>query len=153
MKGRLRQALVVVQLVVAVALLSGTGVVLRQIEFAQTADPGYDADGLVVVDLRKPRLMPQWQAVSDAVRALPGIEGVAPTLAYPTAAHVINVDQMDGREVMLRTLEAEPEYLQVLGARPLAGRLYDGRQSDAPTRWCSANRARANWGGARHVKL
>jgi len=129
-KGRLRQVLVVVQLVVAVALLSGTGVVLRQIEFAQTADPGYDAGGLVVVDLRKPRLVPQWQAATDAVRALPGVEDVAPTLGYPTAAYVINVDQFDGREVRLRTLEAEPEYLHVLGARPLAGRLYDDRPSD-----------------------
>ena len=128
--GRLRQALVVVQLVVVVGLLSGTGVVLRQLAFAQSEDPGYEADGLVVVDLWHTRLAPQWRSALDAVRALPEVEAATATTGYPTSVGFYYGDEIEGRDVVLQTVEAEPDYLRVLGARPVAGRLLDNRESD-----------------------
>ena len=132
--GRLRQALVVVQLVVAVGLLSGTGVVLRQLAYAQSQDPGYDAGGLVVVDLDGPRLTPQWRAAADAVRAVPAVEAVAATNGYPTNANIFYGGDVSGdlpvEEFRFRTVEGEPGYLRTLGARPVAGRLLDDREGD-----------------------
>jgi putative ABC transport system permease protein len=132
--GRLRQALVVVQLVVAVGLLSGTGVVLRQLAYAQSQDPGYDAGGLVVVDLNGPRLTPQWRAAANAVRALPEVEAAAATHGYPTNANMFYGGDIGGdlpvEEYKFRTVEGEPGYLRTLGARPVAGRLLDDREGD-----------------------
>ena len=132
--GRLRRALVVVQLVVAVGLLSGTGVVLRQLAFAQSEDPGYDADGLVAVDLLEPRLERQWRAALDAVQALPEVEGAVATMAYPTNAGMFYSSPVEGdvpaEDLAVEMVEGEPEYLRTLGARPVAGRLLDGRGAD-----------------------
>ena len=127
-KGRLRQSLVVVQLVVAIALLSGSGVVLRQLAFAQNEDPGYDADGLVVVETG--RATPQWRPLVDAIERAPGVQQASPTIGYPSQANMFMGNEVDGRDLMLRTVEGEPDYLTVLGARPVAGRLYDDRASD-----------------------
>lgn len=126
--GRLRQALVVVQLVVVVGLLSGTGVVLRQLAYAQSEDPGYEADGLVVVELW--RLELPWQAALDAVRALPDVEAATATSGYPTRAGTYLGGEIEGQDVTLQTIEAEPDYLGVLGARTVAGRMLDSRESD-----------------------
>ncbi len=133
--GRLRQALVVVQLIVAVGLLAGTGVVLRQLAFAQTEDPGYDADGLVVVNLyQTPELIGQLGAVPDVLRTVPGVEAVVATDAYPSAANnLYGADvETDGSSVHVsfHVIQSAPSYLRVLGARVLAGRLLDDRESD-----------------------
>ena len=132
--GRLRQALVVVQLVVAVGLLSGTGAVLRQLAFAQSEDPGYDADGLVVVDLLDARLERSWRAALDAVRALPEVGGAVATSAYPTNAGMFYSSPVEGdvpaEDLAVEMVEGEPEYLRTLGARLVAGRLLDGRGAD-----------------------
>ncbi len=132
-KGRLRQALVVAQLVVAVGLLAATGVVLRQLAFAQSEDPGYEADGLAVVDLSGPRLQPQWEAALAAVRALPEVEAATATREYPTHAGgriSAPIGGKDGPTAMFLTVEGEPDYLRVLGARLLAGRLPEDRAAD-----------------------
>ncbi len=128
--ARLRQALVVVQITVAVGLLAGTGVVVRQIAYAQTEDPGYDADNLVVLDLVSARLTPRWEAALSAVRALPQVEAAVATQNYPTNAEGFYADDIDGRAVSFRTVEGEPDYLRTIGARVVAGRLLDGRASD-----------------------
>ena len=132
--GRFRQALVVVQLVVAVGLLSGTGVVLRQLAYVQTEDPGYDADGLVVVDLQEAGLWSNWQAVLDAVRQRPEVVSAVATSSYPSRANMMYGSSVEGdvpaEKAVFRMVEAEPEYLRVLGARLVAGRLLDERPSD-----------------------
>ena len=132
--GRLRQALVVVQLVAVVGLLAGTGVVLRQLAFAQGEDPGYDADGLVVVDLTEARLWSGWAAALDAVRRRPGVEAAVATSAYPANAGSMYGGAIEGDrpvdDFVFRTVEAEPAYLRVLGARVVAGRLLDDRPED-----------------------
>ena len=133
-KGRLRQALVVAQLVVAVGLLASTGVVLRQLAFAQNEDPGYEQDGLVVVDIGEARLQPRWEAALAAVRALPEVEAAAATEMYPTSARAFTAGPINGEgegpDIVFRSVRGEPDYLRVLGARLLAGRLFDERPSD-----------------------
>ena len=133
-RGRLRQGLVVVQLVVAVGLLAGTGAVLRQIAFARASDPGYDADRLVAVDLEDARLGAQWQSALDAVRARPEVEAAAATNAYPTRTGSFYTAPIGGARPVeaasFRVLDGEPDYLEVLGARVVAGRLPDSRSSD-----------------------
>ena len=128
--GRLRQTLVVTQLVVAVALLAGTGVVLRQIAFAQTQDPGYAAEGVVAVDLGGPRLTGGYDAAARAVRALPGVAAVAATDGYPSSVGMMLGGVVDETEITFKTVDAEPGYLDALGARLVAGRFIDDRPSD-----------------------
>ena len=128
--GRLRQTLVVVQLVVAVGLLAGTAVVLRQIRYAQTEDPGYAADGLVVVDLDGPRLAQQFEVAQRAVAALPGVAAAVPTDSYPSEVGSTFSFPVDEKPFEARVVGAEPGYLTALGARMLAGRDLDARTSD-----------------------
>ncbi len=128
--GRLRQTLVVVQLVVAVGLLAGTAVVLSQLRYAQTEDPGYAADGLVVVDLDGPRLAQQFDVAARAVAALPGVAAAVPADSYPSNAGSTYRFPVNGRDFDARVVGAEPGYLSALGAPLLAGRDLDDRPSD-----------------------
>jgi putative ABC transport system permease protein len=130
--ARLRQTLIVVQLVIAIGLLGGTGVVLQQLEFAQTSDPGYDASGLVAVDLGGARLSGRWEAAVQALQALPDVEDVAGTREYPTRTGGLIAAPVGGEGgpvVTFNNMDGEPGYLRVLGARLLAGRLLDERDA------------------------
>jgi predicted permease len=88
---RLWQGLQTAQIVFTVVLLTGAGLMTNSFTRMTTADPGYDADGLVSLTLRVPRERyrdgASWLALNDdvlsRVRALPGVQGAALGQAPP----------------------------------------------------------------------
>ncbi len=83
-RGRLRGALVVVQVTVSVLLLIGAGLFLRSLQNAGAIDPGFDADNLLVLsmDLQqqgydKARGEQFNAQLLERTRALPGVVGVS----------------------------------------------------------------------------
>lgn len=86
--NRLRDALVVGQLALAVVLLVGAGLMARSFLRMQTVDLGYDTENVVAIRLQIPSDSAQerqvfFRAVEQRLRDLPGVLGVGSTFLDP----------------------------------------------------------------------
>jgi len=76
-----RNALVVTQVALALVLLVGSGLMMRSFQALRTVDPGFDADGLLAVQVALPgpdypdaaQRLAFWSEVRDRGAALPGV--------------------------------------------------------------------------------
>lgn len=80
---RLRRVLVVTQFAISIAILVGTGVVHRQLDFMQQADLGFDDDNLIVVD-NVEYLDDQRETFMQEVNQISGVERVASGYSMPS---------------------------------------------------------------------
>ena len=125
--GRLRQALVVTQFCVLIALLLAAITIARQTNFAISKGAHVDQSNVVLLFAS-----PCTDALRDAVKAVPGVEGAA--CSSPTALAVagsIDDVQLNGRRANLELTPVDFGFFDIYGIRPLAGRVFDiGRPSD-----------------------
>lgn len=133
----LRNALVVVQVALAVVLLTGAGLMIRSFLNLQGVDPGYRSDGILTVEMAVPsakygtaaeRLLFVRQVLT-AIEALPGVEAASAVSVLPlSGAAVASSLTFEGREppggqtpdVQWRVAEAR--YFELMGIPLLAGR-------------------------------
>ncbi|MGB3544797.1 FtsX-like permease family protein, partial [Rubrivirga sp.] len=136
----LRRVLVVTQFVVAIGLLAGTGVVLRQIAFTTESDLGFVKDGLVWLPATEglsyggEREATPWQAMRDAALAVPGVSvavGADATPGQMSFVYSLPADPSRPEESFSFTVvSANPGYADALGAELVAGSdLEDDRPS------------------------
>jgi putative ABC transport system permease protein len=118
--GRLRAALVVVQFAILIGLIVSTGVIWRQMHFAQRAGMRLNADQVLIVATRCK------SAFRDEVLKLPGVRGAA-----CASRDSMNLSQghmpfrrRDGSEVFLAGASVDYGLFELYGIRPLAGRLF-----------------------------
>jgi len=125
--GGVRQALVVAQFAVLIALLLSALTIYRQTTFALKDATHTNKDGVVMLFAS-----PCTSALRDAVRALPGVKGAA--CSSPAAVAIAFNNDMsfaDGHKAMLRSSAVDFGFLEIYGVRPLVGRLPDeGRPGD-----------------------
>jgi putative ABC transport system permease protein len=124
---RLRQALVVTQFCVLIALLLAAITIARQTAFALSKGTHVDQSAVVLLFAS-----PCTDALRDAVKSVPGVAGAA--CSSPMALAMVNsVDNvlLDGRRANLVVAPVDFGFFDVYGVRPLAGRVFDlGRPSD-----------------------
>ena len=145
-RGRLRDALVVAQVAVSLLLIVGTGLVVRSLRAAQTADTGFDARNVASLALDvKPsgydedRGRAFYQRLLDTARADPGVESAALASALPLmlvdgSSHALDIDGVaprQGEDRRVPTNVVSPDYLRTLGIPLLTGR--DFTQADTPS--------------------
>ena len=140
---RLRSALVVVELALALVLLVGAGLLTRSFSRLLAWDPGFDRTGLVVSWMLPPQgagsAVPVMEQVRDAVAALPGVRNAALVSAVPLFGGVETGGlSIEGRPPFARrempTIEwfdCGPHYFDTLGVWVLRGRLL--RPADTAT--------------------
>jgi predicted permease len=134
-----RQALVVAQVAMATVLLVGSGLILRSTQRIFSQPIGFEADGLVVVQVYGTGLASGDAVVHgffdralDAVRAVPGVASAAETSQFPLSgdADVYGVTAADG----IRTegsggsafrYAVTPGYLETMGMGIQRGRALD----------------------------
>ncbi len=88
---RLRATLMVAEIALTVVLLAGAGLLLRSYAAVLAVDPGFDAEGVLLVDTPpSPSRFPAaadrdafYRRVLERVRALPGVEGAGFTNIAP----------------------------------------------------------------------
>ncbi|MGD8818427.1 MAG: ABC transporter permease, partial [Acidobacteriota bacterium] len=147
--GSLRAALPAVQVALAVLLLGGAMLMVRSLLAARSADPGFDADGVVVarVELAADRYpggtRDFYLSLLERVRAMPAVESasLATSLAYRTIGYGTNL-AIEGVDSSFEDFEArrrvrlhfvEREFFATLRLRLWAGRTFDARDiSGAP---------------------
>jgi len=131
---RTKAALVVLEVALTVTLLASTGLLLRSLANAASADPGFEPNRILAFDLSLPDSSYDSPARRQAfaadlltrLRALPGVEGAGTGLAVPYASggygeYFARTDR-DSAPVIGRVNFVSPGYLEALGARVIAGR-------------------------------
>jgi putative ABC transport system permease protein len=119
--GGVRQALVVAQFAVLVALLLSALTIYRQTVFALKDATHTNKDGVVMLFAS-----PCTESLRDAVRAVPGVRAAA--CASASAVAIGNSNDMTfagGHKAMLGYSPIDFGFFEVYGIKPLAGRLPD----------------------------
>jgi putative ABC transport system permease protein len=125
--GRLRSILVVAQFAVSIGLIVCTLVVQAQTRFAQSADLGFERDGLIqVANANRAAIIPQTENLIRQVARIPGVESVAGSNLAVAMDNALTTNvQVPGRaepEVM-GFYSVSPEFFATMRLRLVAGRL------------------------------
>jgi putative ABC transport system permease protein len=139
-RQRLRAALVVGEFALALMLLVGAGLLVRSLQRLQQVRPGFDLDQLVAIPIDPPspryddpaRALGLYDAVAEAVRAVPGVRSVALTNHVPlSGASITSRFEVAGSPagsdtstgVLFRSVDAE--YFGTAGIPIVAGRGFE----------------------------
>lgn len=160
---RFGDALIALQAVLAIVLLSGAGVLVRSLAEIVGADVGVRGPDHVLVGLtRLPSLShadvdTRWrylERLQAALRGTPGIEQAALGSSSPVKFAATRYVEIDGRPRLpeddaIGFVRATPEYFSLLGARMLRGRSFtdDDRSTTAPVAIVNEQAAERYWPG------
>jgi predicted permease len=142
--GRLRAALVVAEVALAVVVLVGAGLLVRSLQRLLSVDKGFEAEGLTSFLLNVHELdAPPARAAATAetvrlIRAIPGVlaAGAGSALPPETAQRATRFE-VEGRppsdDDSAYFVAATPGYFEALGTRVLEGRAFtDADRADSP---------------------
>ena len=135
---RLRSAIVVTQIALALVLLVGAGLLLRSFARLRDVSPGFDPAPLLTLRVEPPaarydtpeRLLALYRRLSDEVAALPGVERVGFVNHLPlTGASVVTPVETGGKQAageqnwaLFRV--ADERYFPAVGRAPVEGRTF-----------------------------
>jgi predicted permease len=147
---RLRHALIVGEVALALTLLAGAGMFIRGLQRLNQSDPGWRADNLLTGAVNLPTdkyrdVASQrafFQKLDDALASSPFIEHAAissaiPTRYYGTSTHYSAIEGrppfQPGSEPLAKLVFVSRGFFETLGLHLLQGRLFDARdQPDHP---------------------
>jgi predicted permease len=156
-RGRTRNALVAVQVALALVLLVGAGLMVRSFSALRHVDPGFRADGVLTFEVALSRTdHPSevetavfWRELAERMRALPGARSAAVTTNLPLAQDLLNGGmEIENRAVpdggVTPTAELKyvsPGYFETLGIPVLQGRALDAHDAANEFHGVVVNRA------------
>jgi putative ABC transport system permease protein len=148
-RNRLRNALVIAEVAMALVLLVGASLLMKSFVRLQNVHPGFEPKNVLTMEVALPLLKyPRGKPVADfyaeatrRVKALPGVEAAAFTSILPLSG--TNSDssfQIEGRDPIAEKVYPDeeiraitPEYFSVLKVPLLQGRFFnEGDQFDGP---------------------
>lgn len=141
--GRLRGALVVVQVVLSLPLLVGAGILVRSANSATRVDVGYPIDGLI--DLRPDGTSAR---LLDKLRSVPGVQAISVVSSTPLTGGMTRMSgRVNGSELRLGTNEVDDHFFDTLGISTIRGRVFSASEaaSRVPVAAISAATARRFW--------
>ena len=162
---RLRAALVVTEIALAVMLLSISGLLVKSFQRLQREDPGFTADGLITAKLDLPvekyrqpaKLIAFHDAAVAALRALPGVTDVGMTSLLPftdnndqasyASPDIIVPPGAPGPHAQMR--DVDTGFLHAFGVRLLRGRWFSDADAAGAQKVCVVDSALVNryWPG------
>jgi len=156
--GKLRSALVGLQVAVCMVLLIAAGLLMRGLYLAQTIDPGFEMKGITQVrfDLSQGYNAESAQAFQrefpTRVRALPGVDEVEQARVMPLGnqdEHTRVTPQGGAQEQHCESNIVSPGFFAILGMPILRGRTFAAAeaQSDARVSVVTESTARRLWPG------
>jgi putative ABC transport system permease protein len=143
--NRTKRTIVVVELALAVVLLSGAGLLLRSFGRLMSVNPGFHPDGVLTMKFVLPyanydstRVRNVVRAIESRARALPGVQSVA------IATHIPLDDTGENYSFTVRgqtyarpsdqpsaaITQVGPEYLRTMGIPILSGRAFDASEDE-----------------------
>ncbi len=162
--GRLRAALVGIEVALAAAMLVGAGLVGRSFQKLLAVDPGFVAENALVMDVALPRvgydtatkIVAFYDRAVERMRALPGVRAAAATAQLPLGGGTMQWSvEIEGRPNSLRDMEtpyivnSTTDIFRAMGIAILRGRAFaptDDERS-TPVTVVSESMARQFWPG------
>ena len=130
----LRRALTVAQFSTAICLTAVTLAIAWQSHYATTASPGFDASGMLVLELPESMRGEPAQALRAQMSHLAGVTSVAITqnaIGEPIIGNHVPYTTQKGGNANLLTRDISANFFDVVGVKPVAGRLFDvSRETD-----------------------
>jgi putative ABC transport system permease protein len=130
---RLRQALSVLQVAVAMGLASFTLAISWQTKFAIDASPGFDPSPLLVFELpegQTVRLSEKARGLMAALSQQPGVAGIAVStdpIGRAKSAWSTEIKREGGQDVTMDVKSVMANFFEQYGIKPVAGRLFDSK--------------------------
>jgi putative ABC transport system permease protein len=138
-RGRLRSALVVIEVTFALVLLGGAGLLARSFIQLAHVEPGFTPENATVLRLALPQkkyALPEQQtafaeALLDHLRSLPGVQAVGLTHSMPLMGDYVLGFNIDGRPPIAPSdlpstnyYAVTPDYFRAMGIRLVRGRVF-----------------------------
>lgn len=127
----LRKGLVVFQFVVSVMLIVASVVINNQMQYMRNKDLGFVKDQQLVIPLRGDNAKKIYASLKNDLKNDPGISAVGGSAYYPGISHPSDMplyregtNMNDARRVQMNYVDVD--FLQTLGIKPVAGRLFSG---------------------------
>ena len=127
--GRLRQALVVFQFMIAIVLVCGMLIISKQLSFIQEKDLGFDSRAKIILPLRTENSKEQYEALRGELKRISAVEEVSGT-QYVPGSQIWNdmVFYTDGgnmdNAILNRRNLIDAGYLELLNIKIIAGRSF-----------------------------
>jgi putative ABC transport system permease protein len=138
--ARLRGALIVAEMALAVMLLAGAGLLIKSFGKLQAVDPGFRPEETLSFELSLPRttyeadtqVISFYERLSDRVGSLPGVRTVGGVMGLPLSGLRFNIsfkvdgrpDAAPGQEPTMEVRVATPDYFRTLGVPLRRGRFF-----------------------------
>ncbi len=141
-RGRLRSALVVAEIAIALVVLIGAGLLLQTFRRLQQVDLGFDTHNILTASVELPdarypkpeQAVAFYQNLLDRVKTLPGVEAVSAIVPQPLSGSVMRISfDIEGRNIPkgerpgshFRSISLD--YFKVMNIPLLAGRAFTER--------------------------
>ncbi len=157
---RVRNALVIAEVSMALVLLVGAGLMLRSFYRVLQADAGFRSEGLVIANVALPQTGYSEPAKRTALfertlaelEAQPGVKAAAATLpllgGWQSSFNVEGKPEPPpGQRPSADIARVSPDYFSVMGIRVLEGRVFEDRDREGAPRVCIVDEsfARTHW--------
>lgn len=122
-KSKFRVSLVIFQFIISSILISCTLYSVEQLNFSRNKKPGFNRDNLLVLKLTS-KLRQKQQHLKTDISMLSGVEHVSASSGYPGIGingDICKPEDMD-RQINVRLLEGDPEYIKTMGMQIIEGR-------------------------------
>lgn len=128
---KIRAILTTVQFTISIGLMITTGVIYSQLNYARSIDVGFDRDHkMQVLNMSFGPVAEVAKTIQQEVERLPGVRATAfsdrriPLRGYwdPIATVELNGER---QTIRLESVPADTEFLEFIGAKLLAGRMFD----------------------------
>lgn len=130
----LRRALTVVQFATAIGLTAVTLAIAWQARFASSANPGFDAAGMLVVEMPETMRGEPARAMRAQLAHLSSVKGVAAAqnaIGEPIIGAHMSYTTQSGVNANVLTRDVSANFFEVVGVKAVAGRLFDSaRETD-----------------------
>jgi putative ABC transport system permease protein len=145
--GRIRSALVIAEVAIAMVLLVGAGLLLKSFVRLQQEDTGFNPTRVLTFNLQLPASSyREWHQVTDLytqliarLKVVPGVQAAAATGflplegGWPSGFLIRGQTPVRGEEPVAQHRPVSEDYFQTMGIRLLRGRQLDERDNaDAP---------------------
>ena len=128
---RFLQGMLVLQYGLAVGLIAGSVMVMRQWDFLRTRELGFDREHVVVVPVPDEEVATRFQAAANGLSSV--VSTGASDRSFTSGSQSIGLENADGGTTQhVRVVRVDPGYLPTLGMELVSGRNFDaGRAADA----------------------
>jgi predicted permease len=134
-RSRLLPSLVSAQVALALVILVGASLFVRTLQNLERFDPGFRSDGVLLVNLDPHQSAGPLQDIVDEIQGLPGVASASVSTHTPLSGWTWSEPAVPAGQPLPERdtaffVGAGPRFFATMGIRVLAGREFDGRDSD-----------------------